>query len=165
MDLFYYTLSAYQQVCSLEALACSICVFRKWIWLLLGSNQIKFFSIIYLLLYNIWTRTHHLSKERCTKLLNLEVDSEVVFQYLPSLELPTSSTGALLRDIRYLLKLDWMASFRHTYWERNTCADWLANFVFSFPIGHHRLCQCPTRLELLLFDDVIGVSIPCLCIL
>lgn len=56
---------------------------------------------------------------------------------------------------------DWHLIFEHTLREENLCADWSANFSFFLDDSGMRIFSSPlSKLSLLVFDDVTGISIP-----
>ncbi|MCI32919.1 ribonuclease H protein [Trifolium medium] len=66
-------------------------------------------------------------------------------------------TPTLVRRIRNLLALDWQVQVRHTWWEENISADWLANYSISMsPFSCSIVESPPSELRSLLFDNLFG---------
>lgn len=58
-----------------------------------------------------------------------------------------------------LLRKPWCVRFVHVYREANKCADWLANYAITMPVGMHVLDAAPLGRSSLLLADIIGLCI------
>ena len=98
--------------------------------------------------------------EKGIRRLELEVDSQVVVEFLTIGIGDTHSLSFLVRMCHGLLKKDWLVHIVHVYREANRLADGLANLAFSLPFGFHRLDETPIEVVVLLQEDVVGPPRP-----
>lgn len=107
---------------------------------------------VYYGLYIAW-------EQRITR-LELEVDSQLVVGFLTTGIGDTHPLSFLVRLCDGFLSRDWIVRISHVYREANYLADGLANYAFSLPLGFHSLIACPSVVDSLLRDDVIGSTRP-----
>lgn len=62
--------------------------------------------------------------------------------------------------IKDLCARSWEVRISHAWREGNRVADYLANLAHSMELGLHVLRHHPEGCESLLFQDIIGVSLP-----
>ena len=67
--------------------------------------------------------------------LKVETDSLCVTQLVARPSVMTNDYAPLVQAIKNYLKLDWHVSISHIYREANFTADYMANLVFSLPLG------------------------------
>ncbi|KAJ9128475.1 hypothetical protein P3X46_034971 [Hevea brasiliensis] len=68
-------------------------------------------------------------------------------------------------SIRDLLSQKWDIRLRHIFRENNMCADWMAHFGGSIPIGLQLFDDPPLGILSLLFLHICGISYPRLCLM
>jgi hypothetical protein len=66
----------------------------------------------------------------------------------------------VLADVTQLVQSFGKIEICHVFREANRCADWIANYAHSLPIGLHYLPQPPIGLSSILLSDIVGIAIP-----
>lgn len=73
----------------------------------------------------------------------------------------TNKYAPLVQAIKGYLNLDWHVSISHIYKEANFAVDYMANLIFSQPLGLLVYPNFPLGVRSLLLHDFYGVSYPC----
>jgi ribonuclease HI len=97
--------------------------------------------------------------------VELNIDSEAVVQVIKARRVCSSSSNALIKQIRRLLDMDWLVEIAHTYREANKCADALANIGCSLDYDIMFFDSCPSRISEICKKDRVGNTTPRLVLL
>ncbi|CAA7017337.1 unnamed protein product [Microthlaspi erraticum] len=92
--------------------------------------------------------------------LVLEVDSELVVGFLVRGIQDSHPLSFLVLLCHGFLSKDWSVRVTHVFCEANRLADGLATYAFSLPLGFHLLDVVPPSLELVRWEDEIGITRP-----
>ena len=89
-----------------------------------------------------------------------ETNSICAFQLINHDIVATLSHISLVKAIQDLLNRDWNVVFRHEFREANRCADRLAKFEHSLPLGLSFYDKLPTCISIEFQPDLSGHNSP-----
>ncbi|TKY72357.1 hypothetical protein E2542_SST01096 [Spatholobus suberectus] len=78
--------------------------------------------------------------------------------FFTNFDVGDTSICPLLHNIRVFLGMEWTLTFRHSLWEGNSCANWLAKHGAASHDPLAILLNCPIGPHSLLIVDTMGVT-------
>ncbi|KAG7566501.1 Reverse transcriptase domain [Arabidopsis suecica] len=95
----------------------------------------------------------YLAWERRVQRVELEVDSEIVVEFLRTGISDHHPLSFLVRLCHGFTSKDWRVRIVHVYREANRLADGLANYAFSLPLGFHSFSNVPLVVDSIWRED------------